>query len=134
FSGDPSFQSAHLHSLLSRLASMGIKRITGDVVLVSHNAKIPPYGPNWLTADLKHDYGAPAAPVILDENRITFTVNPAIKESAQAIIELSREHSGIKINNEVTTDKKRPSCAIYFNIDNDNILTVKGCVRPNQSA
>jgi D-alanyl-D-alanine carboxypeptidase/D-alanyl-D-alanine-endopeptidase (penicillin-binding protein 4) len=77
--GDPSFTSHHLKDLLAALNSWGIKRITGNVVLVNKNASIDPYPPGRDPRDITQGYGAPITPIIIDENRLTMIINPGQK-------------------------------------------------------
>lgn len=133
-SGDPSFSTHDLTQLLSSLDSWGVKKINGDVVIVSDTQEINPYGPGWMVDDLKYGYGAPLSPLILDENRLTITINPAHKIDTLALIEVNEQFDHFKINNQVQTRPKTKPCGIDFNVNEQNEISVRGCVNVGQGA
>ncbi|MCH9756802.1 MAG: D-alanyl-D-alanine carboxypeptidase/D-alanyl-D-alanine-endopeptidase [Gammaproteobacteria bacterium] len=126
--GDPSFDTQDLQQLLTALKNWNIKRIKGNVVLVSNRRGITPYAPGWTKKDLIYSYGAPLAPLVLDENRLIVTVNPAARVGENALIELKPANNGIKLNNEVTTKAKPAGCGLSYLMDSKNQLTVRGCI------
>ncbi|WP_133128996.1 D-alanyl-D-alanine carboxypeptidase/D-alanyl-D-alanine endopeptidase [Legionella nagasakiensis] len=133
--GDPSFSQTHLADLLGELPTWGIKRIEGNVVLVSNNRYVNAYAPGWMIEDLKYSYGAPVAPVIIDENRLTVTVNPAYQPDRLALVEVNnRKNDHLLISNQVKTKSSAAGCGVDFNMDQDNRLTARGCVGLNQWA
>lgn len=134
FPGDPSFNQNNLASLLSKLSYWGVQRIQGNAVLVSNNQSIDPYPPGWLTEDLHYSYGAPIAPVVLDENRLTVTINPAEQDGKAALVELSEQNDGILINNRVKTRDDGKKCGVGISMDHDNNLTLTGCIGVGQWA
>ncbi|GGI88559.1 D-alanyl-D-alanine carboxypeptidase/D-alanyl-D-alanine endopeptidase [Legionella impletisoli] len=132
--GDPSFNQDDLSSLLASLKSLGIKQIQGNIILLSQNRYITPQAPGWMVEDLKHSYGAPIAPLILDENRLTVTVNPAHKPGLPALVETNNPSGNWLINNQVKTKPNARSCGVDFSMDRENRLTVRGCVGVGQWA
>lgn len=132
--GDPSFTSSHLDALLSELSRWGVTQIKGNVVLVSSHADVDAYPPGWVEKDMMYSYGAPLAPVILDENRLTITVNPNAKIGSPAFIELSNTDGSIVVDNQVKTASKSQGCGLSYIMDSENHLTVRGCVGAGQWA
>lgn len=130
-SGDPAFSQNHLKELLAVLKDLHIKQIQGDFIIISNNANLKPYGPGWLEEDYKYDYAAPISPIILDENRITFILTPSKKLGTNAKVELTNSNAGIKIVNLVKNSKDR-KCVVDFNINEQNELTLKGCIVSTQ--
>lgn len=130
--GDPSFTSKQLETLLSELHTWGVKTIEGHVVLVSSHAHVDPYPPGWMPRDMTYSYGASASPVMLDENRIIVTVNPASKVNKPAIIELN--HPGLILENHVNTVEKATGCGLSYLINAENHLVVRGCIGIGQWA
>lgn len=126
--GDPSFTSEHLKHLFASLNTWGIKEIKGDIIIISDRQHVNPYAPGWTKKDLIYSYGAPLAPLMLNENRLVATVNPAARVGEKALIEITPQSSGIKLNNEVTTQVKSAGCGLSYIMDKKNQLTVKGCV------
>ncbi|AHE66164.1 D-alanyl-D-alanine carboxypeptidase, serine-type, PBP4 family [Legionella oakridgensis ATCC 33761 = DSM 21215] len=131
--GDPSFTQAHLADLLKELSNWNIKRIQGNIVLVSNNRYVNAYAPGWMVEDLKYSYGAPVAPLVVDENRLTVTVNPAYQPGQLALVEVN-QNANFLINNQVKTKSSAAGCGVDFNMDHENRLTVRGCVGLNQWA
>lgn len=134
FPGDPSFSQDDLEALLAPLSTLGIKQIKGNVVLVSNNGIVNPYSPGRAPSDFRYSYGAPVAPIALNENRLTITVNPGYSVGQPAFIELSDPNASQFLNNQVKTAASSARCGVSFNMDNNNHLTVRGCVSIGQWA
>ncbi len=132
--GDPSLTQENIDKMLAQLALWGVKRIEGNVVIVSNNSVVSPYAPGRTASDVKYSYGATVAPLVIDENRLTVTVNPAFKPGLAAFVELNDQNSGLSINNQVKTASSSAGCGVDFNMDNENHLTVRGCVGVGQWA
>lgn len=132
--GDPSFTQNDLNELLSHLASWGVTQIQGDVVLVSDHNVVSPYAPGWVAKDLTYSYGAPLAPLMLDENRLTVTVNPAYRAGEPALVEYNALNGSLSLDNQVKTMDKTKGCGIDYRIDGNSHLTVRGCVGVGQWA
>lgn len=126
--GDPSFTSAELNELLANLSNWGVKRITGNIVLVNNNASADPYPPGRDPRDMPHSYGAPITPIIIDENRLSFIVNPGQKPNDPALVEVSAPADVIKVNNSVKTSEKANLSAIGYKLDSDNQLITSGAI------
>lgn len=126
--GDPSLTSTDLSTLLAELKTWGIKRIDGNIILVSARYGIKPYGPGWSKKDLDHSYGAPLTPLVLDENRLIVTVNPAARAGQHAFVELNTSNTGITLHNEVMTKASTKNCGLGYVMDKNNQLTVRGCI------
>lgn len=133
-SGDPSFSRDNLKHLMYKLKELNITGIEGNVIIDSNLASVDPYPPGWLTADLSYSYGAPIAPLMLDSNRLTITVNPGTKVGDPAIVEADDNGAGIVIKNQAVTKANEKGCGVGFSLDKENNLTVRGCVGINQWA
>jgi len=131
--GDPSLSQENLRKMLSQLPLWGVKRIQGNVIIVSNNSVVNTYPPGRVASDFKYSYGAPIAPLVLDENRLTVTVNPGFRAGAPAYIELNAPNSNLSINNQVKTTASG-ACGISFSMDDENHLTVRGCIGVGQWA
>jgi D-alanyl-D-alanine carboxypeptidase/D-alanyl-D-alanine-endopeptidase (penicillin-binding protein 4) len=133
-SGDPSFSREDLKKLLSSLKDWNINTIQGNVYLDSSLARVDAYPPGWLSADLSYSYGAPNAPVVIDANRLTVTVNPGAKIGDHAVVEVDDGGNPLVIINQVTTKANITGCGVGFYLDEENHLTTRGCVGLNQGA
>ena len=132
--GDPSLTQDHLDRLLAQLTLWGVRRVQGNVVLVSNNSAVNAFAPGRSASDFKYSYGAAVAPVVLDENRLTVTVNPAYRAGVPAFVELNDKNASLLVNNQVKTATSSAGCGIDFSMDQDNHLTVKGCIGVGQWA
>jgi len=132
--GDPSFSRDDLKYLLSSLKDWNINTIQGSVFIDSSLAGVDTYPPGWLAADLSYSYGAPNAPLMVDSNRLTVTVNPGARVGAPAVVEVDDDGAGIVLNNQATTKASPKGCGVGFSLDKDNHLTVHGCVGIDQWA
>ncbi len=130
--GDPSLTQDNLDTLFSQLSQWGVQRIAGDVILVSNNSVVNSYAPGRVASDFKYSYGASVAPVVFDENRLTVTVNPAYRAGSAAFVELSKKNNSLFINNQVKTASSGSGCGVDFSMDDENHLTVRGCVGVGQ--
>ena len=132
--GDPSLTQDHLDKLLAQLTLWGVRRIQGNVVLVSNNSTVSAFAPGRSASDFKYSYGAPIAPIVLDENRLTITVNPAYRAGVPAFVELNDKCANLLVNNQVKTTSSGAGCGIDISMDQDNHLTVRGCIGVGQWA
>ncbi|KTD07358.1 D-alanyl-D-alanine carboxypeptidase/D-alanyl-D-alanine-endopeptidase [Legionella jamestowniensis] len=133
-SGDPSFNHERLASLIAGLKNWHINRIQGNVYIDSSHASVNPYPPGWMAEDLVYSYGAPIAPLMIDTNRLTITVNPSAKAEEPAIIESNDASHSMVIDNQVKTRARGSRCGVGFTMDQQNHVTVNGCVTVGQWA
>ncbi|HVT62059.1 MAG TPA: D-alanyl-D-alanine carboxypeptidase/D-alanyl-D-alanine-endopeptidase [Legionellaceae bacterium] len=131
--GDPTFSSADLDQLLSKLQQLKIKQITGSFILVSDFSHASAQPPGIVPKDLNYSYGAPTSPLIIDENRVTVTVNPSSQIGQKALVEYSAPQSSFIVDNQVTTVAGQVS-GIGFTTTDDNHLIIHGKIGQNQSA
>lgn len=130
--GDPSFTHAHLDILLASLQNWGVQRIDGNVVIVSDHQSLSPYAPGVVPKDLTYSYGAPTAPLMIDENRVTVTVNPSYQIGAPAMVEYSAPENTFILDSQVKTSSG--ACGISVKTTALNQLVVRGCMQAKQSA
>ena len=132
--GDPSFSREDLKKLLSSLKEFNINSIQGNVYIDSTLAAVTAYPPGWLTTDLSYSYGAPIAPVMIDSNRLTVTINPGARIGDPAVVEADDGGGAIVINNQATTKADTKGCGVGLSLDKDNHLNVRGCIAVDQGA
>lgn len=133
-SGDPSFSHERLASLITGLKAWHINHIQGNVYIDSSHAIVNPYPPGWMESDLVYSYGAPSAPLMIDTNRLTVTVNPGDKAGEPAVVETDDASGAIMVDNQVRTKETSAHCGVDFSMDKENHLTVRGCVGVGQWA
>lgn len=133
-SGDPSFNRGDLKTLLASLKHWNINSIKGNFFIDSSLVNVTAYPPGWLTADLSYSYGAPIAPLMLDSNRLTVTVNPGMQDGSTAFVEVDDGGGAIVLDNQAKTKVNPKGCGLGFNLDAENHLIVRGCVGIGQWA
>lgn len=131
--GDPSFSSTDLSDLFAYLKNLGVKKIAGSVILVSDFSHTQAHPPGIVPKDLYYSYGASIAPLIIDENRVTITVNPSCQIGEPAIVEYSGPVGSFFLNNQVTTIAGQGS-SISFATTEDNHLVIHGKIGQRQGA
>lgn len=132
--GDPSLTQDHIDELLAQLHLWGVNRIEGNVVLVSNYSNVNAYAPGHAAADFKYSYGAPIAPLVLDENRLTVTVNPSYQPGAPALVELNDQDTRLFLDNQVKTATKAAACGVDLRVNDENHLVARGCIGVGQWA
>ncbi len=133
-SGDPSFSRDDLRHLLASLRDWNINSIQGNVYIDSSLAAVNAYPPGWLKSDLAYSYGAPIAPLMLDANRLTVTVNPGAQVGLPAIVEADDGGGVIALTNQATTKASAKGCGVGFSLNQENQLVARGCVGVGQWA
>lgn len=131
---DPSFNHRDLYALFDQLKKWHITELAGDVVVHSDLAVVTPYAPGMTPRDQQFSYGAPVGPVILDENRLSITVNPASSAGQMAVVETASPEGVFTIDNQVKTQANPKGCGVSMNFDNLGVLHVRGCVGVGQLA
>lgn len=132
--GDPSFTREDLRELIASLKEWKISTIRGSVFIDSAFTGVTTYPPGWLKADMSYSYGAPIAPVMIDSNRLSITVNPGSREGELAIVEVDDGGGVIDVNNHATTKLNAKGCGVGAGLDNENRLTINGCIGKGQWA
>lgn len=132
--GDPSFSRADLKHLFYKLKELDVHQIQGNVIIDSTLAAVSPYPPGWLKSDMSYSYGAPIAPLMIDTNRLTVTINPGAKVGDPAVVEADDGGGVIAINNQAVTRASTKGCGAGISLDAENHLIVRGCVGVGQWA
>lgn len=132
--GDPSFTHEDLAHLFSTLNRWGVRRITGNVIVESSHNFVTPYAKGIMETDKKYAYGAPIAPLMLDSNRLSVTVNPASRIGSLAVVEPSNLSSMMNIDNQVKTVGSPKGCGVGVALTPQNQLAARGCIGVGQWA
>ncbi|GAB4393289.1 MAG: hypothetical protein Tsb005_10910 [Gammaproteobacteria bacterium] len=134
-SGDPSLSIDNLRNLLVSLQQAGIKQIQGDFIIDSTTATTAPYPPGAMIDDKVYGYGAPVAPLLLDNNRYVLIIAPGKQIGHPANIADINIYPLLKIHNRLQTAKAdAQDCQVEFRLDQVNQLIVEGCIPLNTAA
>lgn len=131
--GDPTLSSDDLDKLFSSLKPLGVRHIAGSVILVSDFAHTQANPPGIVPKDLYYSYGASLSPVIIDENRVTVTINPSCQVGHPALVEYSGPTGSFILDNQVITSAAGPG-GISIATTDDNHLIVRGKIGQRQGA
>jgi serine-type D-Ala-D-Ala carboxypeptidase/endopeptidase (penicillin-binding protein 4) len=118
FSGDPTFSSDNLISLLKPLEGAKVK---GSILIDASLFKTPPYSPNLMVDDIGTDYASPVSSFILDKNFINIKVLPN-KIGRFATIQIDADY---RINSEIITGAESSSIKVIWD---GNIIKAVGTI------
>lgn len=123
FSGDPLFTQDDLANLLKHLQTLGIKTITGNIV-INHTAfDENPYADGWAHDQLHICYAGPINTINIDRNCFHFYLFPTKINSVTEIPEAYKLPCKIK-NHSITQDNKNLPLSInYDQSDHQFILS-----------
>jgi D-alanyl-D-alanine carboxypeptidase/D-alanyl-D-alanine-endopeptidase (penicillin-binding protein 4) len=128
FSGAPDLTYHDLVKSFKKIASMGIKSLSGSIVLVGNDVTEEGFGPGWMVDDIRHSYGAPVSPFIVNQNRLDILINPGSKVNQTAFITFEEPSNSIQLINKVITVADPKLCKIKMNFDVKHRLLIEGCI------
>jgi D-alanyl-D-alanine carboxypeptidase/D-alanyl-D-alanine-endopeptidase (penicillin-binding protein 4) len=135
FSGDPTLTSPDIMDVMSVLKKKAVNHVQGNVILVYPSYTGEKYPPGAMVSDRLHPYGAAVTPVIIDQNAITFLINTTRPGQLARVGASDASHRIHLIRNALYT--KRPgtrACGLSYHLDEQNQLSVQGCVAPSSAA
>ncbi len=91
---------ADIAALAARVASAGIRTITGDVIGDDTYFENVPYSEGWAAEDLLWGYGAPASALTVHDNFVDLTVTAGPKEGTPATLTMSPDLPFYTVNSE----------------------------------
>lgn len=133
--GDPSWNSGSARKkfaeifepLVAAIAGAGVKRVTGDLVADATFWRGVPNGSGWTADDLNDYYGAEISALTLEDNYADLRVTPGGKEGQAAKVEIVQPHSGLVLDNRVTTSAKGTARRVdVTRIIGENVVHVFG--------
>ena len=136
FSGAPSFTTADLRKLLQPLKQLGIKTITGNIVLDTSQFKPPYHAPGSSFDDLGWYYEAPSTAVILNGNAVGYEFISAKKLNSPIVIKPEKTDKVLTLINEVNTVSKaeeKDHCNLNIEIQANNTLRLYGCLSQEEA-
>lgn len=120
-SGDPSLSDHDLIAIVLELKQLGLKTITGDIIVDDSIFDNVPWSDSMMVADRAKGFGAPISGLNLNYNRYIIKMRPAAKAGDMALVVSSPSIAGITlVNNIVTVDKNKRG---FLNIEINKQLT-----------
>lgn len=101
--GNPSLGVSDIDSITARLRSLGLKRITGDIVADHTFFDQVWFGKGWMWDDEPYSYGAPISALSVNENCVRVTVQPGRLESDSVRIIVDPPTGYVSIINKTRT-------------------------------
>ncbi len=109
--GDPSWNSGSARKkfdeifepFVATIAGAGVKRIAGDIVADGTFFRGVPTGAGWTADDLNDYYGAEVSALTVEDNYADLRIVPGANVGQPAAITLVQPHTGLVLDNRVTT-------------------------------
>ncbi|MCY4177579.1 MAG: D-alanyl-D-alanine carboxypeptidase/D-alanyl-D-alanine-endopeptidase [Endozoicomonadaceae bacterium] len=131
FSGDPSLTRENLEVMIKEISVLGIKKITGNIVLDQTIFPVMPYPQGINLDDIQWGFGAPVTSVIINRNSVPITINPdktLDKPVKVAIAGKDANHFVVKSSvKTVTASQANEQCAFNVTMSDTNKTEVNGC-------
>lgn len=129
FSGDPELTTENVNSLVAKLATLGVRSITGRVYIDNTDYSFVPYPPGWLWDDLSYGYAAPCNAVIIDRNKFILHLEPSKQDHAQPKLSpLIPNGVAHFINSAQTTAHNEKGCPLTIYSDLNSDYHISGCI------
>jgi D-alanyl-D-alanine carboxypeptidase/D-alanyl-D-alanine-endopeptidase (penicillin-binding protein 4) len=140
-SGDPTFSNQfHSHCFevfnewTSKLDSLGIKSIRGNIIADDRYFDSNFYPPGWFYDDMLYSYSPQITALAFNDNKIDVTIKPGEKVGEQAKIITYPIGTNIFISNSITTLLlSEPSIVIPNRIERTDIIELKGGISLDSS-
>ena len=93
-----------IEDLADQLIRGGLRAVTGDIVGDDTRYPWAPYPSSWPSGDETWDYGAPVSALVINDNWITLTIQPAEDDGELARISLLPPIEYFNVSNRIVTD------------------------------
>ncbi|MDF1563225.1 MAG: D-alanyl-D-alanine carboxypeptidase/D-alanyl-D-alanine-endopeptidase [Deltaproteobacteria bacterium] len=105
--GDPTFVSERMFRLVEDLWQLGLRRITGDIIIDDTYFDTVREGPGWEQESSDRAYIAPTGAVSLNYNAVAIHVRAGTKVGETAVVAVDPASDYFVIDNRVTTSAER---------------------------
>ena len=134
FSGDPTFTFAQLDHLISSLPQVGIRQISGNVVIDDSVFDQVTMSPGTTWDDKDFCYGSPISAIILEHNCVNVTLLPSAQANEPAHFIFPNQPQFMNFINQVVTREPTADCKVEVSLTNETGYTVNGCIKTTDSA
>ncbi len=135
--GDPSIAARFndgdyykgINDLAAKIAAVGVKRVSGDLVGDESYFTGSPFGAGWEWEDLTWYFGAEVSPLAINDNALDLFIKPGARLGAPALITTGPPDPLLTIINRVVTaaNGTRRNLAIYRGLG-ENTLEISGSI------
>jgi D-alanyl-D-alanine carboxypeptidase/D-alanyl-D-alanine-endopeptidase (penicillin-binding protein 4) len=105
--GDPALQTHHLDAVAQSLATLGVRRIHGPLLVDTSALPLTTDPPGFAAFRSSSPYRAPIGALSLNDNVVRITVRPGEKRGRRAIVTASPESSYFEFRGNVRTTERR---------------------------
>ena len=105
--GDPTFTTERMHRLVDDLWQLGIRKITGHLVLDDTYFDDHRLGPGWEQDDSDHAYIAPTGALSFNYNSVAVHVRPGPRVWHRAVVTVDPDSRYFIVKNRVVTGSRR---------------------------
>jgi len=127
-SGDPSLRYGDLQAGVDRLASLGLRRVEGGVVVDAASVQGPEINALWNADDANEDFEAPTSGMSLDEDTVEFRVIGTTAGSP-ARVTFVPDSAAVRFSGQVTTSSQYDDVVVAA-MQAPNVFAVSGYVPP----
>ncbi|MBO0720548.1 MAG: D-alanyl-D-alanine carboxypeptidase/D-alanyl-D-alanine-endopeptidase [Blastocatellia bacterium] len=99
----PADQISAIENLADQIKARGLRIISGNLIGDDSYFAGDPVGPGWEWDDMQFYYGAEVSALTVNDNVVTFTVTPALKEGQKPLIKVQPITKYVDIVNHATT-------------------------------
>ncbi len=105
--GDPSFDTERMARLTLDLWHLGVRRVTGDLIVDETFFDGRRDGPGWEQEDRDRAYMAPVGALSLNRNAVAIRIRPGPRPGARAVVTVDPESDYFEVENRVITGSRR---------------------------
>lgn len=131
FSGDPSFRTTDLKTMITDIRTQGIHRINQNVILNISKFSGDNYGEGWAADTINWYYSAPVTAATLNENFIQLGIKPNLHPGTITPAYVGFNNGRFfSINNQMhvpTAQDIARGCSFSLNMTENNQLNLAGC-------
>ena len=131
-SGDPSLTAQDLAELAGELASIGLRKVHGGLVIDASAFDSATVGPSYDEKDDSAAFRAPSSAASLNGNAVSVIITPGSSAGAPARVALDPPSSNLVLSGRVITAAKGPAAPVVQTSDAGNgqtRVTVSGRIR-----
>jgi PBP4 family serine-type D-alanyl-D-alanine carboxypeptidase len=101
---------------MAELKQLGIRKVTGDIIVDASIFDDVPYGSGWMVSDLNEGYSAPVSGISVDHNRMVFGFFPGATSHSPAHITIFPDTNYFTIQNHARTSNGKTSHGIKLSL------------------
>ena len=129
FTGDPSFTSEHLTSIVQALKHQGIQEIEGDILIdqSAFSGAFYPWG--WTEDSLAWYFFAPVTALMIDQNRFSVSVMPGKHLGDTLAVQATSTTAPMQLSSEIeaVSDEDAKHCRMNASTTAWNQIHFSGC-------